>query len=347
MSQIDADWWTAPIPAIDEKVLVAARTRQSQLTKPPGSLGRLEELGVTLAAMQGTQQPSLDQAAIAIFAADHGVAEEGVSAYPPSVTAAMVCNFARGGAAINVLAQILDAKLYVVNMGTRETLEDLRQVWDHRMGPGTANFLHAPAMTQQQRDAALQIGCQVADSALAEGAQLLIGGEMGIGNTTVAAALGCAILQCPAQQLVGPGTGIDNAGMARKRVVIEAAVAHHAPDNALDALQCLGGFEIAALVGAYIRCGQQGIPLLVDGFVTAAAALVAVTLRPELKDWLFHAHLSQEPGHLRLLQALHGKPLLDLQLRLGEGSGAAVALPLLRAAAALHARMATFAEAGI
>jgi nicotinate-nucleotide--dimethylbenzimidazole phosphoribosyltransferase len=297
--------------------------------------------------MQGTQQPSLNQVAIAIFAADHGVAEEGVSAYPPSVTAAMVRNFAQGGAAISVLAELLGARLYIVNMGTREPLQDLPQVWDRRVGPGTANFLHTPAMTRQQRDAALQTGCQVADSAIAEGVQLLIGGEMGIGNTTVAAALGSAILQCPAQQLVGPGTGVDAVGVARKRAVIEAAVARHKPGNALDALQCLGGFEIAALVGVYIRCGQRGIPILVDGFVTAAAALVAVTLRPPLRDWLFHAHLSQEPGHQRLLQALHEKPLLDLQLRLGEGSGAAVALPLLRAAAALHARMATFAEAGI
>lgn len=347
MRQIDPDWWKAPIPAIDEKGLAAGRTRQAQLTKPPGSLGRLETVGVTLAAMQGTQQPSLDQVAITVFAADHGVAEEGVSAYPSSVTAAMVRNFARGGAAISVLADTLNAKLYVVNMGTREPLQDLPQVWDRRVGPGTANLLHAPAMTLQQRETALQTGCEVADFALAEGAQLLIGGEMGIGNTTAAAALGRAMLQCPAQQLVGPGTGVDEAGVARKRAVIETAVARHEPGNVLDALQCLGGFEIAALVGAYIRCGQRGIPILVDGFVTAAAALVAVSLRPELRGWLFHAHLSQEPGHQRLLQALHGAPLLDLQLRLGEGSGAAVALPLLRAAAALHSRMATFAEAGI
>lgn len=347
MSQSDPAWWTAPIPAIDEKVLAAARTRQAQLTKPPGSLGRLEEVGATLAAMQSTQQPNLDQVVIAVFAADHGVVEEGVSAYPPSVTAAMVRNFAQGGAAISVLADMLKAKLYVVNMGTYEPLKNLPQVWDRRVGPGTANFLHAPAMTPAQLDAALKTGCEVADCAIAEGARLLIGGEMGIGNTTAAAALGSALLQSPAQQLVGPGTGVDELGIVRKTAVIEAAVARHAPGNALDALQCLGGFEIAALVGAYIRCGQQGIPILVDGFVTAAAALVAVTLRPELKGWLFHAHLSQEPGHQRLLQALRGMPLLDLQLRLGEGSGAAVALPLLRAAATLHGRMATFTEAGI
>jgi nicotinate-nucleotide--dimethylbenzimidazole phosphoribosyltransferase len=297
--------------------------------------------------MQDTQQPNLDQVVIAVFAADHGVVEEGVSAYPPSVTAAMVRNFARGGAAISVLADMVRAKLYVVNMGTREPLESLSQVWDRRIGPGTANFLHAPAMTSTQRDAALQTGCEVADYAIAEGAQLLIGGEMGIGNTTAAAALGSVLLRSSVQQLVGPGTGVDKAGIARKTTVVEAAVARHAPDNPLDALQCLGGFEIAALVGAYLRCGQQGIPILVDGFVTAAAALVAVTLRPELRDWFFHAHLSQEPGHRRLLEALRGTPLLDLQLRLGEGSGAAVALPLLRAAAALHGRMATFAEAGI
>lgn len=340
-------WLADPIAAIDAGFLQAARARQAELTKPPGSLGRLETLGATLAAMQRSQQPNLDRVAILIFAADHGVAAAGVSAYPQAVTAAMVGNFARGGAAISVLADSLGASLKVVNLGTREPLEPLPRVWDRRLGPGTANFVEGPAMTPEQCAGALRAGREAVDAGVAEGAQLIIGGEMGIGNTTAAAALGCALLHCPAAELVGPGTGLDAAGVAHKVRVVETALARHPHREPLEALRCLGGFEIAALAGAYLRCGQRGVPVLVDGFITAAAALVAVTLRPELTPWLFHAHRSQEPGHRRLLQALQGEPLLDLRLRLGEGSGAALALPLLRAAAAVHARMSTFAEAGI
>lgn len=343
----DFSWLFDPIAGIDADFLAAAKARQAMLTKPPGSLGQLEILGATLAAMQRSQQPDLTRVAILIFAADHGVAEAGVSAYPQAVTAAMVRNFAQGGAAISVLAASLGASLQVFNLGTREPLEPLPRVWDRRLGPGTANFLHTPAMTSKQCARALRAGCEAVDGAIAEGAQLVIGGEMGIGNTTAAAALGCALLQCPAVELVGPGTGLDVTGVAHKIAVVEAALARHQPEEPLHVLRCLGGFEIAALVGAYLRCGQRGVPVLVDGFITAAAALVAVTLCPPLKAWLFHAHRSQEPGHRRLLQALQGEPLLDLQLRLGEGSGAALALPLLRAAAAVHARMRTFTEAGI
>ncbi|MDS4070975.1 MAG: nicotinate-nucleotide--dimethylbenzimidazole phosphoribosyltransferase [Candidatus Competibacter sp.] len=340
-------WFEDPISAPDATVLAAARERQTQLTKPPGSLGRLEELGITLAAMQGTQQPRLEKIWITVFAGDHGVVAEGVSAFPQVVTAEMVRNFARGGAAISVLAREWNARLEVVNVGTVRPLEELPGVLDARVGPGTANFVHEPAMNADRLREALAAGHDSAERAAIGGAHLFVGGEMGIGNTTSAAAVACALLGLPAAQLAGPGTGLDAAGVGRKALVIERALARHRSDRPLEALQRLGGFEIAALAGAYLRCGQLGLPALVDGFITTAAALVAVRLRPELAAWLFFAHCSAEPGHRRLLDALEAKPLLDLGMRLGEGSGAAVAMPILRAAAALHARMATFAEAGV
>ena len=340
-------WYDAPIAAPDAAILAAARDRQMQLTKPPGSLGRLEELGVALAAMQGTQQPRVDKIWITVFAGDHGVVAEGVSAFPQVVTAEMVRNFARGGAAISVLARTWDARLEVVNVGTVQPLEELPGVLDDRVGPGTANFVHEPAMTGDQLHEALMAGHDAAERAAINGARLFVGGEMGIGNTTSAAAIACSLLGLPAAQLAGPGTGLDAAGVSRKALVIERALARHRSDRPLEALQRLGGFEIAALAGAYLRSSQLGLPALVDGFITTAAALAAVRLRPELADWLFYAHCSAEPGHRRLLDALDAKPLLELGMRLGEGSGAAVAVPILRAAAALHAGMATFAEAGV
>ncbi|MFZ1324525.1 MAG: nicotinate-nucleotide--dimethylbenzimidazole phosphoribosyltransferase [Candidatus Contendobacter sp.] len=340
-------WYDAAITPPDATILTAARARQAQLTKPSGSLGRLEELGVTLAAMQGTQQPSVDKIWITVFAGDHGVVAEGISAFPQVVTAEMVRNFARGGAAISVLARIWNARLEVINVGTVQPLEELAGVLDARVGPGTANFVQQPAMTSAQRDEALEAGRAAAERAAINGAQIFIGGEMGIGNTSSAAALACALLGLPAAQLAGPGTGLDAVGISRKARVIEQALARPRSHQPLDVLQQLGGFEIAALVGAYLRCGQLGLPVLVDGFITAAAALVAIRLRPELSVWLFYAHCSAEPGHRCLLEALGAQPLLDLGMRLGEGSGAAVAVPILRAAAALHAGMATFAEAGV
>ncbi|MBK8535329.1 MAG: nicotinate-nucleotide--dimethylbenzimidazole phosphoribosyltransferase [Candidatus Competibacteraceae bacterium] len=340
-------WFDPPIAAPDAAVRAVARERQAQLTKPPGSLGRLEDLGMTLAAMQDTQHPRIDKLWITVFAGDHGVVAEGVSAFPQVVTAEMVRNFARGGAAISVLAKVWNARLEVVNVGTVQPLEDLPGVLDARVGPGTANFVHEPAMTVEQLHEALATGHDAAERAAINGAQVFIGGEMGIGNTTSATGVICSLLGLPAAQLAGPGTGLDAAGVIHKGLVIERALARHRDPSPLIALQRLGGFEIAALTGAYLRCGQLGLPALVDGFITTAAALAAVRLRPELAAWLFYAHCSAEPGHRQVLEALGAKPLLDLGMRLGEGSGAAVAVPILRAAAALHAGMATFAEAGV
>ena len=235
----------------------------------------------------------------------------------------------------------------MVNVGTAQPLEDLPGVLDARVGPGAANFVHEPAMTVEQLHEALMAGHDAAERAAIGGAQVFIGGEMGIGNTTSATAVICSLLGLPAAQLTGPGAGLDAAGVVHKGLVIERALARHRDPRPLITLQRLGGFEIAALTGAYLRCGQVGLPALVDGFITTAAALAAVRLRPELVAWLFYAHCSAEPGHRQVLETLKAKPLLDLGMRLGEGSGAAVAIPILRVAAALHAGMATFAEAGV
>lgn len=346
---IEPTWWRQPGRPLDAAAGAAAAQRQTQLTKPPGALGRLEALAIQLAALQGTARPALDRVQITVFAADHGVVAEGVSAFPQAVTGEMVKNFARGGAAISVLARELGARLEVVDLGTVNDPGPLDGVLRLRLAPGSANFTQGPAMTAEQLAQALAAGQAAVERALADGMQLFIAGEMGIGNTTAAAAVACGLLGLSGQDLAGPGTGIDPAGVVRKAAVIDRALALHAEHLAepAETLRCLGGFELAAIAGACIACAQRGLPLLVDGFIATAAALAAVRLQPTVRDWLLFSHASAEPGHARLMQALAAQPLLDLGLRLGEGSGAAVALPLLRLACALHNGMATFAEAGV
>jgi nicotinate-nucleotide--dimethylbenzimidazole phosphoribosyltransferase len=346
---MNSHWKKQSYARLNEGVRTVALERQGQLTKPPGSLGQLEELAVRLAAMQGEERPSVDNAAIAIFAADHGVAAENVSAFPQAVTGEMVKNFARGGAAICVLAKTLNANLEVINLGTVNDPGELPNVVRAVIAPSTANFAAEPAMTDAQLAQALQAGRDSVMRAVKNGAQIYIGGEMGIANTTAAAALSCALLNASPKELAGPGTGLDHAGVSHKIAVLERTLALHAVHFA-DPMECLrrvGGFEIAALTGAYLTCAQLGLPVLVDGFITTAAALVAVRLVPQSADWFIYAHGSAEPGHARLLQALNAKPLLNLGMRLGEGSGAATALSLLRTACALHNGMATFAEAAV
>lgn len=275
--------------------------------------------------------------------------EEGISAYPQAVTGQMLRNFVGGGAAISVLARQLQARLDVVDLGTIDAQLELPGVRHLRLGTGTANFARQPAMTENQLQAALQAGRDIAQRGAGQGAQLFIGGEMGIGNTTAAAALASVLLGCPASELSGPGTGLDNAGVQHKAEVIERALRLHGlrAEDPLQVLGCVGGFEIAALVGAYIGCAQAGVAVLVDGFICSVAALVAVRLNPQCRAWLLFAHQGAEPGHKTLLAALQAEPLLALGLRLGEGSGAALAVPLLRLACALHGQMATFAEAAV
>jgi len=343
------DWLSKPAALLHEASRQVAEERQAQLTKPPGSLGELESIAIRLAAMQGVTCPTLDRAQITVFAADHGVVAEGVSAFPQAVTLEMVRNFARGGAAISVLARQLNASFEIINLGTVEDDESLKDVRHLRIGPGTANFAQQPAMTTEQLAQALDAGRQSVRRAMDAGSQIFIGGEMGIGNTTSASALACALTGVPAEQLAGPGTGLDRSGVHHKAEVIQKALNLHqaALNDPLEILCRLGGFEIAALAGSYISCAQKGVPALVDGFIASVAALVAVSINKDVKEWLLFAHKSAEPGHARVLKALDVRPLLDIGMRLGEGSGAVVALPLLRLACALHSDMATFAEAGV
>jgi nicotinate-nucleotide--dimethylbenzimidazole phosphoribosyltransferase len=346
---MNTDWLAQPCAALNESSRVAALERQGQLTKPPGSLGKLEDLAVKLAAMQGTINPRVERTQISIFAADHGVAAEGVSAFPQAVTAEMVKNFARGGAAISVLARQINAALEVINLGTVFPVASFASVRDEHIAAGTANFATGPAMTDAQLAAAIQAGRAAVLRAKQTGAQLFIGGEMGIANTTSASAIACALLHESPQLLAGPGTGLDSTGVAHKAAVIQRALDLHKANltKPLDVLRHVGGFEIAALAGAYLAAAQNGMSVLVDGFISSVAALAAVRLQPGVRHWLLFAHTSAEPGHQRVLAALDAHPLLQLGMRLGEGSGAATAVPLLQLACALHNNMATFAEAGV
>lgn len=342
-------WLQQSVPAPDETAIAAAQARQGMLTKPPGALGRLEELAVELAGLQRCERPRLERVRIVVFAADHGVAAEGVSAFPQAVTVEMIRNFARGGAAISVLARSLGATLEVVDVGAAGAVEPLPGVVSRRVADGSANFCRKPAMSVEQRDNALSAGREAVERGLAAGMDLFIGGEMGIANTTVATAVACAILHLDPALVAGAGTGLDAAGIGHKAEVVRRALARHREEleQPLDILRCVGGFEIAALAGAYIAAAQAGVPVLVDGFITTTAALMAVQINPSVRPWLLFSHHSAERGHGRLLAALEAHPLLSMGLRLGEGSGAATALPLLQLACRLHGEMATFAEAGV
>lgn len=342
------DWVRADCAQADAGAETAARARQSRLTKPPGSLGRLEAVAIALAALQRREQPRVDRVWISVFAADHGVAAEGVSAFPQAVTGEMVRNFATGGAAISVLARELGARLEVVNLGLVNDPGAIDGVRQAVIAASSGNICEVPAMTPAQLQAALAAGADSIAVASADASELFIGGEMGIANTTAATALACALLGEDPDQLAGAGTGLDAAGIHRKAAVVRRALARHAAaDTALEQLRCLGGFEIAALTGACISAAQAGLPVLVDGYITTVAALAAVRINPGVRPWLLFGHRSRERGHDALLGALHAEPLLDLGMRLGEASGAAAAVPLLRLACALHATMATFEQAAV
>ena len=347
MSAAMSEWYEQSARRGSETHRQAALERQRQLTKPPGSLGVLEHCAVQLAALQQRDRPVLQAIDIAIFAADHGIAAEGVSAFPQVVTGEMVRNFSGGGAAIAVLARELGAGFQVVDVGTVADLPELPRVLNRKVAAGTANFRREPAMSEASCREALASGAAIVDGFAH--CDLFIGGEMGIANTTTAAALACAFLGVEPALMVGRGTGVGDDVVALKARVIADALQLHAAElrTAPGILRTLGGFEIAALAGAYIRCAQRGIPALVDGFICTVAALAAVRLNPSVEPWLLYSHCSAERGHRLLIERLGTRPLLDLDLRLGEGSGAALAVPLLRLACALHNDMASFASAGV
>ncbi len=340
--------WTQPPPTPCQTSIKRAKARQAVLTKPPGSLGQLELLAINLAGVQGSDTPAVDKLHISVFAGDHGVCEEGISAFPQEVTAQMIANFAHGGAAISVMARELKAQLEVINLGTVGEVPSLPGVVNQTIAPATANLAIKDAMSQEQLEKALNSGDTAAQRAVDNNAQLFIGGDMGIGNTTSAAALACALLGAQPQHLVGPGTGLDTKGVSHKARVVKKALQRHGDNmDPQAALASLGGFEIAALTGAILGCAARRIPVLVDGFIVSVAALVAVRQQPGVRGWLLFSHQSAEPGHRAVLEALDAEPLLNLGMRLGEGSGAAIAVPLLRSACALHNQMATFADAGV
>ncbi len=346
MTAVTLSW---EIPPLDEAARAAVLARQDRLTKPRGSLGRLETLSAALAAMQGTPQPRLRHKGVLVMAGDHGVTAAGVSAYPSEVTAQMVLNFVRGGAAISVLARQMGARLRVVDVGVAAEIPPHPHIYARKVRAGTANMLTEPAMRLDEARAALAVGAEVVAAEHAQGLDVLALGDMGIGNTTAAAALAAVFTGRSPAELVGRGTGLDDEGLQRKIRVVEAVLARHRPQAQapLDTLAAVGGLEIAALAGAMLAAAERRIPVLLDGYIVTAAALVAVALQPRVRDYLIAAHASAETGHRWMLAFLGLEPLLRLDLRLGEGTGAVLALPLLEAAVRLLQEMATFDEAGV
>ena len=328
-TQSDFQAVLADLPVADATAIAAAQDRNSQLTKPPGALGRLEDLAIWYAGWRGDGRPAMNAPQVIVFAGNHGVAAKGVSAFPPEVTVQMVANFQAGGAAINQLAKCFGARLDVVAL---------------ELDNPTADFTENPAMNEAELCSAMAAGWKAVD----ETADLLVVGEMGIGNTTPAAAIGAALMGGAAADWVGRGTGVDDAGLTLKAEVVTAGLHRHADaKDGLEVLRCLGGRELAAMAGAILRARLLSIPVILDGFICTAAASCLHQVNPQALDHCVAGHASAEAAHQRLLQGINKDPLLSLGLRLGEGSGAALAIGVLQGAIACHSGMATFAEAGV
>lgn len=334
-----------PDPAINARTAA----RLDRLTKPPGSLGVLESLAIQVVATTGQERPAFREKTIFCFAADHGVAREGVSAYPQAVTAQMVLNFLSGGAAINVLARQAGARVIVADLGVAADLPAHPELVRASIGRGTANFRTGPAMTIDQARASVEAGIRIAREAIARGTDLAATGEMGIGNTTSASAIVAALTGLDPLEVTGYGTGIDEERRIRKSEIIREALAANQPDpaNALDLLGKVGGFEIGGLAGVMLACAAARVPVIVDGFISTAAAVVACGIAPSLRHHLIAAHRSAERGHQAALAHLGLAPLLSLNLRLGEGTGAVLAMHLVEAGCLILNEMATFESAGI
>ena len=338
-------WYQQPCQAINKQSIDEALSHQTILTKPAGSLGQLEDIAVAYCGWQETNQPSCENIQISVFAGDHGVCQQGVSAFPQEVTAQMILNFISGGAAISVLSKSLNADLSIINMGVKTRIGDASNLENINLMPGTNDFTVSAAMSEAVMQQALSAG----QDQVKQDTQLFIGGDMGIGNTTSASAIYSLLLDIPPETTVGPGTGVNEQGIKIKQQVIHRAIDLHKAHtrSPLDILQRVGGLEIAGLVGAYIACAQRGVPILIDGFITTAAALLATHINPASRDWMLFAHNSAEPAHSHALEFMGAKPMLDIGMRLGEGSGAGVAATIVRSALQLHCEMATFANAGV
>jgi nicotinate-nucleotide--dimethylbenzimidazole phosphoribosyltransferase len=339
----------AAIGPLDTDAMRAAEARQMQLTKPPKALGRLETLSIQLAGIQGKAQPRIEHKAIAVMAADHGVTAEGVSAFPAEVTPAMVLNFAAGGAAINVLGRQVGARVAVTDVGVNADLAGAAGVRHKKVRMGTANMAQGPAMTRDECLRAIAVGIELVDEELAAGLDIIATGEMGIGNTTATSAVIAALTGEPAAKVTGRGTGITKEALPAKIAVIEKALAVNAPDKTdpVDVLAKVGGLEIAAMTGVFLAGAAHRVPVVMDGFISAAAALAAVRLCHECVDYILPSHVSIEIGHQVVLEELGLIPLFDLQMRLGEGTGAALSMSIIEAAARILSEMATFESAGV
>jgi nicotinate-nucleotide--dimethylbenzimidazole phosphoribosyltransferase len=340
----------ARISEPDHAARTRALERQTQLTKPTGSLGRLEELSVWLAGIFGTEKPSISAKAVIVCAADHGVTLEGVSAYPSEVTPAMVMNFLHGGAAVNAIAKTVNARVRVLDVGVNADLPERSDLISNKIRRGTGNIVRESAMTLDEAIRAILAGANAATQAIQDGANLLAAGDMGIGNTTPSAALTAWFTGLEPRAVTGRGTGADDATLEKKIRAIELALERLrtlGPKDALEVLAEIGGLEIAAMAGIMLECAASRIPVVVDGFIAGAAALVAAQLEPKSVAFMTASHVSQEPGHIAQLRFLKLEPLFDYGLRLGEGTGALLAFPVIEAAARTLSEMATFAEASV
>ncbi len=338
------------IPPIDIDAAKKAQTRHSNLTKPALSLGRLEEISIQLAGMKADPFPTVSRKAVIVMAADHGVAQEGISAFPAEVTKQMVLNFLQGGAAINVLARQAGAGVTIVDIGVASDFEpSLPGLLHRKVAHGTRNMAKGPAMTRSEAEKALTCGMDVLAQVAERDIDLIATGDMGIGNTTPSSAIVAVMTGLPVAKVTGRGTGLDDAGLAHKVKVIEQAIALNRPDpnDALDVLTKVGGLEIAGLAGVMIAAAARRIPVVVDGFISTAAAMIAVGLVPDVRNYLFGSHQSVEIGHQAMHKHLGLTPLINLNLRLGEGTGAVLAFHLIEASARILREMATFAEAGV
>ena len=337
------------IKPLDKEAMAEVRARQNQLTKPRGSLGRLEELSIQLAGIQGKPIPQIRQKAIITMAGDHGVVAEKVGNWPQEVTAQMVYNFLSGGAGINVIARQVGARVVVVDMGMATELKPSHELLSRKLAPGTQNIARGPAMTEEQAVRSIETGIEIVATEVAKGLDIVGTGDMGIGNTTPSAAICSTITSKPAAEVTGRGTGLTDEQLAHKVKVVEQAIRLNRPDpkRPLDVLAKVGGFEIGGLAGVMLGAAARRIPVVIDGFICGAAALIATALAPQLKDYLLAAHLSAEAGHRAMLDHMGLKPLLNLEMRLGEGTGAALGIFLAETSARILAEMSTFAEAGV
>lgn len=349
MKRLNLEETIAKIKPLDAGSMNAARARQDTLTKPLGALGRLEDISVQLAGIYGQHIPLPRNKVVIVAAGDHGVVAEGVAAYPQEVTRQMVLNFINGGAAINVLSRYAGAKVIVVNAGIAADLPENPKIISLSIGKGTKNMAQGPAMTQEQARRCLEEGISIAINEIEKGADLIAAGEMGIGNTTPASAITSAITKRSPLEVTGLGTGITEDQRKHKAKVIENAIALNKPDpnNGFDILRKIGGFEIGIMAGVMLGTAAAKRPVLLDGFISGSAALIASTLCPRIKDYFIACHFSVEPGHAAVLDYLKLKPILNLNMRLGEGTGAVLGMMIVEAAARCLAEMATFAEASV